>query len=66
MKWMTCGWVGLSEGRLSLGAPTMHNMYGLTWAMHVYVAWGQLRRSSHSCIVLSCKCVMWLHALMSV
>ena len=40
MDWMTCDGVGLSGGRLSLWAPSMHSMYSLRRAMQVHVVGG--------------------------
>ena len=38
MDWMTCDGVGLSGGRLSLWAPSMHSMYSLRRAGRGFVA----------------------------
>ena len=42
-----------------MGAPSTHNMFGLSMVGHVH--W-----SSHYWIVLSCGLEFWLHAFMSV
>jgi hypothetical protein len=55
--------VGVREGWMSMGAPSMS---GLSLARHVHVIVGHVQWSSHCGTMLSCGLKCWLPAFMSV
>ena len=66
MNYMTCVAVGARGGWVSVGAPSMHNMYGRSFARHVHVVLGHVHWSSHCGTMLSCGMRCWLPTCMSV
>ena len=53
-------------GWLSVGAPSAHNMSGLSLVRDVHGILGHVHWSSQSGTLLSCGLEFWLHAFMSV
>ena len=47
MNLMMFGTVGIMEGLLSVGAPSTHNMSGLSLAKHVHGVVGHVHWSNH-------------------
>ena len=59
INYMVCDGVGLRGGQLSVGAPNMHSMFGLSLAKHVHGVVGHVHWSSHYRTVLSCGLEFW-------
>ena len=66
MNCMVFDGVGSKGGCLSLGAPSMQGIIGLSLARHVHGVMGQVHWRSHCGIVSSCGLEFWLPAFMSV
>ena len=66
MNCMIFGEAGIREVWLFVGAPSTHNMSGLSLARHVHGIMGHAHWSSHCGIVLSYGLEIWLPAFMSV